>query len=166
MCTNKDSTTHWTHDVVATLKQRQWRWFNVVTTSYAQWVGNTNCVGVIPKAAETQARIEEKTSCYFFFQKEERVGGRKKIHRTMWVKNWLLWRFDLNFLNKLHSEFDLETSWTTIRIVAPLSPFLLVARWGEIVHLCLFWDLTFANIDVSTLISLKKNCDFTWKNSR
>ena len=38
--------THWTHDVVATLNQRQtlnqrhWLWFNVATTSCAQWVQN------------------------------------------------------------------------------------------------------------------------------
>ena len=30
--------THWAHDVVTTLNQRQWRWFNVATTSYLQWV--------------------------------------------------------------------------------------------------------------------------------
>ena len=28
---------HWAHDVVATLNQRRWRWFNVVTTSCGQW---------------------------------------------------------------------------------------------------------------------------------
>ena len=27
---------HWAHDVVATLNQRQWRWFNVATTSCDQ----------------------------------------------------------------------------------------------------------------------------------
>ena len=30
---------HSAHDVVATLNQRHWRWFNVATTSCAQWVG-------------------------------------------------------------------------------------------------------------------------------
>ena len=30
--------THWAHDVVATLNQRQWRWFNVATTCCGQWV--------------------------------------------------------------------------------------------------------------------------------
>ena len=29
--------THWSHDVVAALNQRQCRWFNVATTSCAQW---------------------------------------------------------------------------------------------------------------------------------
>ena len=29
--------THWAHDVVTTLNQRQWRWFNVVTTSCVRW---------------------------------------------------------------------------------------------------------------------------------
>ena len=29
---------HWPHDVVTTLNQRQWRWFNFATTSCAQWV--------------------------------------------------------------------------------------------------------------------------------
>ena len=28
---------HWTHDVVAMLNQRHWRWFNVATTSCVQW---------------------------------------------------------------------------------------------------------------------------------
>ena len=28
---------HWAHGVVATLNQRHWRWFNVVTTSCVQW---------------------------------------------------------------------------------------------------------------------------------
>ena len=28
---------HWAHNAVATLSQRQWRWFNFVTTSCAQW---------------------------------------------------------------------------------------------------------------------------------
>ena len=28
---------HWAHDVVATLNQRHWRWFNVATTSCDQW---------------------------------------------------------------------------------------------------------------------------------
>ena len=32
------NSTHWSHDVVATLNQRQWCWFNVVTASCAQWV--------------------------------------------------------------------------------------------------------------------------------
>ena len=28
---------HWAHDVIATLNQPQWRWFNVAITSCAQW---------------------------------------------------------------------------------------------------------------------------------
>ena len=31
--------THWAHDVVATMNQRHWRWFNVATTSCVLWVG-------------------------------------------------------------------------------------------------------------------------------
>ena len=31
------ATYHWAHGGVATLKQRQWRWFNVATTSCAPW---------------------------------------------------------------------------------------------------------------------------------
>ena len=31
-----ESFSHWVHDVVATLNQRQWRWFDVATTSCAQ----------------------------------------------------------------------------------------------------------------------------------
>ena len=34
--------THWAHDVVATLNQRQWRWFNVATTS-------CDAVGTMPE---------------------------------------------------------------------------------------------------------------------
>ena len=30
---------HWAHDVVATLNQRQWRWFNVASTSCVRAVG-------------------------------------------------------------------------------------------------------------------------------
>ena len=30
--------THWAHTVFALLKQRQWRWSNVATTSSAQWI--------------------------------------------------------------------------------------------------------------------------------
>ena len=30
--------THWAHDIVATLNQRHWRWFNLRTTSCAQWI--------------------------------------------------------------------------------------------------------------------------------
>ena len=32
--TGRDTHTQWAHDVVATLSQRQWRWFNVATTSW------------------------------------------------------------------------------------------------------------------------------------
>ena len=35
------NSTQWAHDVVATLNQRHWRWFNVATTSCAQWVVST-----------------------------------------------------------------------------------------------------------------------------
>ena len=44
--------THWTHDVVATLNQRRWRWFNVATMSCAQWVllfTFANCKGSYKK---------------------------------------------------------------------------------------------------------------------
>ena len=34
---------HWAHDVVATLNQRHWRWFNVATTSCPQWVHIALC---------------------------------------------------------------------------------------------------------------------------
>ena len=34
---------HWAHEVVATMNQRHWRWFNVVTTSCAQWNVPTQC---------------------------------------------------------------------------------------------------------------------------
>ena len=34
-----------THDVVATLNQRHWRWFNVATTSFAQWEENVKQYG-------------------------------------------------------------------------------------------------------------------------
>ena len=34
---------HWAHDVVATLNQRQWRGFNVATTSCAQCEGLMHC---------------------------------------------------------------------------------------------------------------------------
>ena len=32
---------HWTHDVVATLNQRHWRWFNVAPMLCVQWVVST-----------------------------------------------------------------------------------------------------------------------------
>ena len=33
---------HWAQDFVATMNQRQWRWFNVATTSCAKWVSLYN----------------------------------------------------------------------------------------------------------------------------
>ena len=43
--------THWAHNVVATLNQRQWRWFNVATTSWAQWAGSCKAVMNIFRAS-------------------------------------------------------------------------------------------------------------------
>ena len=39
---HSSSPSHWAHHVTATLNQRQWRWFNVAATSFAQWGNNTH----------------------------------------------------------------------------------------------------------------------------
>ena len=54
--TQLKSTHHWGHDVVATLNQHYWRWFNLATTSCAQ----CDRVGLVNKITETQ----NKCNCH------------------------------------------------------------------------------------------------------
>ena len=42
----------WVHDVVATLNQRHWRWFNVAATSCARWIVFRLCRVTVPVVGE------------------------------------------------------------------------------------------------------------------
>ena len=45
----KETPIHSAHDVVATLNQRNWRWYNVAITSCAQWDNHPSCMVILER---------------------------------------------------------------------------------------------------------------------
>ena len=117
-CPTSDEHSHWGHDVVATLNQRQWRWFNVATTSCPQWVSlafgqRFTCAGLINKMLNFKPKFSVYSwSSGFFFEKTSFFIVILKIISTVSDSNFL------PLLHKIyHSLHDIIMSYTEIAII-------------------------------------------------